>query len=351
MVALKTTRIRKTGIRKTVARRRGGAVLVVVHAMALAFGLWPVAPAAEELRVAQRLVTDRKAVFATVRSVDVASARARIGGTIETLAIDEGARAEAGALLGRVVDPKLPLEIAAIDARLRALEAQRRLADLELQRVRSLRTTGAASQARLDQAVAEFESANASIAAMRAERAAVAARLAEGDIIAPQAGRVLKVHVTEKSVILPGETVATIATENYILRLELPERHARFLDVGDRVLVGVRGMGAPAAGEAETLSAGTIRQIYPEIVQGRVIADAAVGGLGDYFVGERVRVLVATGRRAAITIPEDYLIRRDGLAYVRLSNGTEAAVQAGMPTDDGLEILTGIRSGDILVKP
>lgn len=317
----------------------------------LLVGLSPYAPAADELRIEQREVDDQKAVFATVQSIDMARARARIGGTIEVLSIDEGSDVVAGALIGRVVDQKLPLELAAIEARIRALESQRHLADLELQRVRALRTTGAASQARLDQALSEFDSANATLAAMRSERAVVAARLAEGDVIAPQGGRVLKVHVTEKSVVLPGETIATLATQSYILRLELPERHARFLKTGDKILVGGRGMAAPSSDERAEFRDGQIRQIYPEIAQGRVIADATAPGLGDYFVGERVRVLVATGRRPAIVIPDDYLMRREGVSYVRLADGTEAAVQSGFPVDGGIEILTGLRPGDILVKP
>ncbi|MFO1189093.1 MAG: efflux RND transporter periplasmic adaptor subunit [Alphaproteobacteria bacterium] len=337
------------------AKKRHAKIAVAVYGpclVAALFASWSQLPAtADELVVTAREVDDRKAVFATVRSIDVALARARIGGTVEALAVDEGSLVGAGDLLGRVVDPKLPLELAAVDARIRALESQRQLADLELKRIRSLRATGTASQARLEQAVAESDSASAALAAMRSERAVVAARLAEGDILAPQGGRVLRVHVTEKSVVTAGETIATLATEAYILRLELPERHARFFTVGDRVLVGARGMAEPAPEDRAALTEGRIRQVYPEIIQGRVIADATAPGLGQYFVGERVRVLVATGRRAAIVIPEDYLIIRDGLSYVRLNDGTETAVQTGFPADGGLEILTGLRPGDILVKP
>ena len=42
-------------------------------------------------------------------------------------------------------------------------------------------------------------------------------------------------------VVLPGETIATLAEDKYILRLQLPERHARFLRAGDKVLIGARG--------------------------------------------------------------------------------------------------------------
>ena len=41
-------------------------------------------------RVTEQQIVDRKAVFATVESIDVVSARARIGGTIGELRVDEG---------------------------------------------------------------------------------------------------------------------------------------------------------------------------------------------------------------------------------------------------------------------
>lgn len=47
-------------------------------------------------RVTTGQVEDRKAVFATVESVDVVSARARIGGTVTELLVDEGSPVEAG---------------------------------------------------------------------------------------------------------------------------------------------------------------------------------------------------------------------------------------------------------------
>ena len=37
---------------------------------------------------------------------------------------------------------------------------------------------------------------------------------------------------------------------------------------------------------------GKIGLVYPQIEDGRVVADAIVEGLGDYFVGERVRVWI-----------------------------------------------------------
>jgi multidrug efflux system membrane fusion protein len=93
------------------------------------------------------------------------------------------------------------------------------------------------------------------------------------------------------------------------------------------------------------------------MADGQVVADATVAGLGDFFVGERVRVYVATGLREAILVPPDYVIRRFGADIVRLDDGTEIPVQVGglIPAvgdrPGGLEILSGVKPGDILVRP
>lgn len=301
-----------------------------------------------EFAVAVRSVSDRKAVFGTVQSVDVVAARARIGGTVRDLSIDEGTAVSAGQTIATVEDPKLGLQLAAIDARIRSLEAQKKLARVEYDRLSSLRKSGTISQARLDEAQANLSVVTGNHAALTAERAVVAESLAEGAVLAPGEGRVLRVSVTEGSVILPGEALAIIAAERYVLRIELPERHARFIHEGDTVLVGARGLAVDSGNE---LRQGRITQVYPEMSNGRVIADAEVDELGDYFVGERTRVYVATGQRQAIVVPVDFLHRRYGVTYAIVKGEGEVMVQPGQRAGEEIEILAGLKPGDILLKP
>ncbi len=94
---------------------------------------------------------------------------------------------------------------------------------------------------------------------------------------------------------MPGESIATIAANEFLLRLELPERHARFMKAGDPVQLGDRGMAADGRKPTE----GRIVQVYPELSNGRVIADAEVPGLGSFFIGERVLVWISAGKRDA----------------------------------------------------
>ncbi len=79
--------------------------------------------------------------------------------------------------------------------------------------------------------------------------------------------------------------------------------------------------------------AGTIAKVYPQITNGRVLADATVKGLGDYFVGERILVRVSAGERSALLVPHELVFTRFGVDFVtaKLADGelTDIAVQCG----------------------
>lgn len=302
-------------------------------------------PSAEVHVVERTGVRDYRPVFGTVESVKEARARTRIAGTLEALVVSEGDEVATGAVLARVVDAKLDQELAAVAAGLRALEAERELARIELRRVSELRRRGAVSASVLDEARTTLDVVEQTIAARTAERAVIEERRAEGAVLAPSGGRVLQVPVTEGTAVQPGETVATIATADFVLRAHLPERHARFLEVGGGVRVATQGLVA-----SEITGSGRIVKVYPELDDGRVVVDVEAQGLGDFFVGERVRLEVATGERAAVVVPERFLTRRYGVTFARLDGAGEVVVQPGLVVEGGVEILAGLEAGDRLAS-
>lgn len=304
--------------------------------------------ATQETSVVRRQVDDRKAVIATVEPVRELNARARIGGTITTLIVREGDAVQSDQQIALVVDPKLALQMQALESRIKAQSAARDQAQIDFDRVRQLRPSGAASQAQLDQARTRLDMEERTLQALQSDREVIGQQSTEGAVLAPGGGRILKVPVAVGSVVMAGETIATMATDNYILRLQLPERHARSMKAGDTVLVGSRGLQLQ---DQETLHRGRVVLVYPQIDNGRVIADAEVEGLGNYFVGERTRVYVATGKRDALVIPKGYVYRRFGVSYLKLKNGNEVVVQVGLPVDGGIEILSGAREGDVVIQP
>jgi multidrug efflux system membrane fusion protein len=322
-----------------------------LHLFVASFCLIPSLASAENFIVQRTKIQDRKAVIATVEPVREIAARARIGGTISSLAVREGDFVKAGDRLAAVVDEKLGLQMQGLEERIQAQRSQRDQARLDYERALGLQKSGVGSQARLDQAKTALDVAERTLKAVESEGKVIGQTSEEGGVLAPESGRILKVPVTVGSVVMPGETVSTIARDGYILRLQLPERHAKTLKTGDQILVGTRGLSAETADTQEKLRTGKVKLVYPQIEQGRVIADVEVPEMGDYFVGERTRVYVSTGEREAIVIPSSFLMRRHGVYYARLKGGTDIVVQPGAATPDGVEILSGLTSGDELVKP
>src|ERR1700690_1789257 len=303
--------------------------------------------------VAPKTVADEKAVFATVESTNVVPARARIGGTVVNLAVKEGDGVKQGQILATVGDEKLALQMKSLDAQIAGLESQLAQTQTDLTRGEDLFSRGTIPKTRLDEARTAFNVASNALKSRAAERSVIQQQVTEGSVLAPTSGRVLKVPVTSGTVILAGETVATVAEQNFVLRLRVPERHAQFLKAGDSVRIDGEELGKSGA------QFGTIRLVYPQIEDGRVIADAAVAGLGDYFVGQRIRVWVSAGERESVIVPGVFITTRFGIDYARVRKGNEAIdvpVQRGrelprpdMP--DALEILSGLNSGDVLVHP
>jgi RND family efflux transporter MFP subunit len=300
------------------------------------------------------IVSDQKAVFATVESASVVPARARISGTVATLAVREGDRIDSGRVLATVGDEKLVLQMHALDAQIAGLEAQVAQAQADLTRAESLFERGTVPKTRLDEARTAFNVATNALKARVAERSVIQQQLAEGEVLAPTSGRVLKVPVRAGTVVLAGEAVAMIAEQNFVLRLRVPERHARFLKTGDPVRIDAAELGQ------EALQLGRITLVYPQIDDGRVVADAKVEGVGDYFVGERIRVWVSGGERPAFVIPAKFIVTRFGVDFVKAQQADgrviDVPVQRGreLPRPDlpdGIEILSGLSTGDRLVQP
>ncbi len=279
--------------------------------------------AQETFTVAPKAVADEKAVFATVESANVVPARARIGGTVVELAVKEGDEVKQGQVVATVGDEKLALQMQSLDAQISGLEAQFAQAQTDLNRAEELFARGTVPKTTLDQARTAFNVASNTLKSRTAERSVIQQQVSEGKVLAPTAGRVLKVPVTAGTVILPGEAVASIAEQHFVLRLRVPERHARFLKAGDSVRIDSEELGANGA------KFGTIKLVYPQIEDGRVIADANVSGLGDYFVGERIRVWVSAGKRESVIVPASFIITRFGIDYARVRKGNEVDRRAG----------------------
>jgi RND family efflux transporter MFP subunit len=300
------------------------------------------------LTLAPTMVTEWKAVYGRVEARDTIPARARIGGLIVDLAVTEGELVKAGQKVATVQDDKIAFQVAALDAQIRALKAQLEAAQSELTRGQALVDKGVVTAQRLDQLRTEVDVVRNQLAASEAQRSVIVQQGAEGDVFAPGDGRVLTVPVTRGAVIMAGEVVATIGGGGVFLRLAVPERYAATLKQGAAIRINASGKE----------SAGRLAKIYPQIDNGRVIADVEVDNLNTDFVNARVLVELPVAERAVLLVPASSIKTRSGIDFVRVAAAgvaAERAVVTGERTKraDGeyVEILTGLAAGDVVVTP
>lgn len=289
-------------------------------------------------------VPEWKAVYGRVEARDTLAARARVGGTLVSLDVSEGDAVKGGQRIAVVRDDKIDFQVSALDAQLKALAAQLQNAEGELVRGQTLVEKGVTTSQRLDQLRTQVDVFRNQIAATEAQRQVVVQQGAEGDVLAPNDGKVLTVPVTKGSVVMAGETVATLGGGGFYLRLSIPERHAALLEAGASLAVET------ADGALE----GRLAKIYPQIEGGRVTADVEVADLPTEFVDARVLVRVPVGMRQAILVPTSALSSRSGIDTLRISsNGVESdrTVVLGERHGDDVEILSGLSAGDAVVLP
>lgn len=316
--------------------------------IALAVSLAATASFAGSLEAKLTPTTEWKAVYGRIESRDLVPARARIGGTIIEMLVTEGDLVSQGQKIAVVRDDKLVFQIAAIDAQLAALKAQYDRAQGELERGQALVDKGVVTAQRLDQLRTDVDVTRNQIAATEAQKSVVLQQQAEGDVLAPVAGRVLTTPVTRGGVLMAGEPVATVGGGGFFLRLAVPERHAADLKQGASIRV------TTVDGEMN----GRLAKIYPQIENGRVIADVEVSGLDTAFVDARVLVELPVGERMALLVPADAVQSRFGIDFVQVVEGdasVDRAVVVGDPVERNgsrmVEVLTGLAAGEHVVTP
>ena len=293
-------------------------------------------------------ITEWKSVFGQVEARDTIPARSRIGGTLIRIDVEEGSDVTEGQVIGVIHDPKLDLQMQSVEAEIEALQSQLANAKTELARGEDLLKRGVTTAQRLDALRTQVEVLQNRIEATRAQKRVVAEQAAEGAVLAPIAGRVITVPVTAGAVVMPGEVVATIGGGGFYLRLAVPERHAAYLREGLEIRIGETGEGQP----------GRLAKVYPQIENGRVIADVEVEGMSSEFVNARVLVSLPVGTTDALLVPVDAADTRMGLDFVTVKG------EAGEPVArvvvlgethmlDGaemVEVLSGLSATDVLVS-
>ena len=301
----------------------------------------------------------------TLGSVDI-PIRARVDGVLEEIHFLEGRDVTKDQLL-YVIDPT-PFRAKVVEAEGRLAEAETRLAKAasDLERIRPLAEMDAVSKQDLDGAVAQFEAAEGSLQAARAQVEQAEIQLGYTRITAPVSGLIgiTQAKVGEYVGRSPNPVVLNVVSQTDPIRVRFSINEREYLrfrrEFGDK-LRGAETDTPRANGLQLILSDGSIHEHRGHIVSFDAAIDATTGTLtleADFPNPERIvlpgqfaRVRgVLEQRTGALAVPQRAVMETQGIFQLAVvgDDGTVdlRQVQMGPRVDDQWIVESGLEPGE-----
>ena len=346
------------------------ATLAAISALAAACGR-PEPPVVPPMEVAVVEVQPRNIpihldmIGQTLGSVDI-PIRARVDGVLEEIHFLEGRDVTKDQLL-YVIDPT-PFRAKVVEAEGRLAEAETRLAKAasDLERIRPLAEMDAVSKQDLDGAVAQFEAAEGSLQAARAQVEQTEIQLGYTRITAPVSGLIgiTQAKVGEYVGRSPNPVVLNVVSQTDPIRVRFSINEREYLrfrrEFGDK-LRGAETDTPRANGLQLILSDGSIHEHRGHIVSFDAAIDATTGTLtleADFPNPERIvlpgqfaRVRgVLEQRTGALAVPQRAVMETQGIFQLAVvgDDGTVdlRQVQMGPRVDDQWIVESGLDPGE-----
>jgi len=273
-----------------------------------------------------------------------------VAGRIGQVAVEEGDRVTAGALLVVVEDPALPAGSVEARAQVASAQAAKTAADLELARQIRLVETGIGAKRELDDARAKAAAAGAEVDAANARSGLATRQLARRELRAPYAGVVLHLwkrvgESVDGTGAMPVVEVADTSTLE--LRAQVAPKALVAIHEGMTASVRVLGIDAPIAAKVTRVSPA----VDPATLLGTVrlgLATASSLPVGSAASGRIVTgthpglVVPAAALRRSMTGSDQIVVCDDKVARVR-------AVSVGAREVGTVEITKGLAAGERVV--
>ena len=174
----------------------------------------------ETFQVIQPLIKDTvylREYVADIQSVQNTEIRAKAGGYLETIHVDEGEFVAAGQPLFTISRKQYEQEVLQAEAAVTSAVAETKAAEVELKNTRALVEKNIVSQSELELAQAKVEALKARIAEARAHEANARLELSFAQIRAPFAGYINRIPNKTGSLIAEGSLLTTISNNNQML--------------------------------------------------------------------------------------------------------------------------------------
>ena len=272
----------------------------------------------------------------------IASAEA---GRLEYVA-EVGTRLKAGERLAKLDDKALLLRREEIQSDVARAEAQRVLAQTQMQRLQTLASSNAVAKTQLDEAKATLETDVQTLAHARAQLHQIEHDIDQTEVRAPFAGIVTERFAQRGEYLQIGSNVVHLVdTEHVEARVQAPLTMADKIRGGMQVTVKFAGKESSAKVRA-VVPVGDERARQFEL---RVGLDPALA-----LVGSAVEVSLPEDHGdEALTVPRDAIVQRANQTYVMRVSAQNTAeqvpVSASTAAGDKIEVRGALAAGDRLV--
>ena len=280
----------------------------------------------------------------------------KVAGTVRQVDVAVGDQVQAGQLIASLDASDYQIKAEQARASLAQAQAQERNAAANYERVQGLYENNTASRSDLDAARAAFESAQASVRAARSQLQLARQQVSYARLTAPTAGAVAQVNVEVNENVTAGRAVVVITSgDQPEVEVAVPEMFIARMREGDAVTVTFDALPGQrfAATVSEVGVTSTRATTFPVSVRLTENDEAVRPGMAAAVLfqldtaDQRERILVPAvsvgedreGRFAFVVEPSEEGI---GIARRRL-------VEVGDLTAEGLEVLTGLNDGEIVV--
>lgn len=294
-------------------------------------------------------VADGVQVSGSLHGAREAVLSAKVMGTVTAVRKLAGDRVRRGEVILVLDDREVAGNIGQAEGALAQAKAAAALAASNLARFEALKEKGAASQLELDQARYANDTAQGAVKQAEGAVSAAGSYRASAQVPAPFDGQVVDRMIEVGDMAAPGRPLVRVEdTSSLRLHVALAETQAVGAQVGDSVTVTVPSL----PGRSWT---GVVAEVVPAIdpatrthlVKIDVPQDASLRS------GVFARAVFRSGSRAAVSVPQDAIVRRGGLVGVYVAENNKAVFRlvelAEAPVGGAFEVLSGLKAGDVVV--
>jgi RND family efflux transporter MFP subunit len=264
------------------------------------------------------------------------------GWRLAEVRVNVGDVVKRGQLLATFTADLANAELAQSKASVAEAEANAADAAANAARARELQTTGALSAQQINQYLTVERTAQARLDALRASAKVQQLRLAQTQVLAPDAGVISSRSATVGAVVPAGSELFRLIRQSRLeWRAEVPASDLGTIQPGMAVRVTTAG---------GSTVAGTVRMVAPTVDaatrNGLVYVDLPAALKGGARAGMFARGEFDIARSSAMTLPQTAVLLRDGFSYVfRLAPDNkvqQVQVQVGRRVGDRIEITQGL---------